>query len=71
MNRNGIYLDLLLETVEGIRQHPEAGTVTVGGRSDADDAVLEGLGQTTSRTSPVYDSLVYPVPLQLRVRRLP
>jgi uncharacterized OsmC-like protein len=46
-------------------------TVTVGVRSDADDAVLDGLGQTTSRTSPVYDSLANPVPLQLRVRRLP
>lgn len=46
-------------------------TVTMGVRSDSGDAVLEGLGQTTSRTSPVYDSLANPVPLQLRVRRLP
>lgn len=46
-------------------------TVTVGVRSDAEDAALDDLGQTTSRTSPVYDSLVNPVPLQLRVQRLP
>ena len=45
-------------------------TVTMGVRSDSGDAVLEGLGQTTSRTSPVYDSLANPVPLRLRVRRL-
>lgn len=43
-------------------------SVTVHVRSDADEAVLEELGQTTSRTSPVYDSLANPVPLQLHVR---
>lgn len=46
-------------------------TVTVGVRSEAEDAILDGLGQTASRTSPVYDSLTNPVPLQLRVHRLP
>ncbi len=79
----GIMIDELEVTVEGqvdLQGLFEIGstssrfsdiTVTVGVRSDADDAVLTGLGQTTSRTSPVYDSLVHPVPLQLRVRRLP
>jgi uncharacterized OsmC-like protein len=46
-------------------------TVTVGVRSDADDAALDELGQASSRTSPVYDTLANPVPLQLSVQRLP
>jgi uncharacterized OsmC-like protein len=45
-------------------------TVTVGIRSDADDAVLDELAQTTSRTSAVFDSLANPVPMRLLVQRL-
>ncbi len=79
----GVAIDELEVTVEGrvdLQGLFELGSacprfsevmVTVGIRSDADDAVLDGLGQTTSQTSPVYDSLANPVPLQLRVRRLP
>jgi uncharacterized OsmC-like protein len=40
-------------------------------RSDADDAELNELGQTVTRTSAVYDSLTNPVPMQLAVQRLP
>ena len=79
----GVEIDALEVTVEGrvdLRGLFELGsayprfsdvTVTVGVRSEADDAVLDGLGETTGRTSPVYDSLANPVSLQLRVRRLP
>lgn len=79
----GVAIDKLEVTVEGrvdLRGLFELGsacsrfseiTVTVGVRSEADDAVLDGLGQTTGRTSPVYDSLANPVPLHLRVQRLP
>ncbi len=78
----GVRIDALEVTVEGrvdLQGLFELGsacsgfsdiTVTVDVRSDAEDAILDGLGQTTSRTSPVYDSLVNPVPLQLRVRHL-
>ncbi len=45
-------------------------TVTVGVRSDADDAILDELGRTTRRTSAVYDSLTNPVPTELVVQRL-
>lgn len=38
--------------------------------SRADDAVLEELGQTVTRTSPVFASLTQPVPMHLSVRRL-
>ncbi|MQB02282.1 MAG: hypothetical protein GEU78_18945 [Actinobacteria bacterium] len=44
-------------------------TITVGVRSDADDAALEQLAQTTTRTSGVFDSLANPVPMQLLVQR--
>jgi uncharacterized OsmC-like protein len=46
-------------------------TITVAVRSDADDAVLDEISQTTRRTSAVYDSLANPVPMQLHVERLP
>ena len=46
-------------------------TVTVGVRSDVDDAILDELAETTSRTSAVYDSLANPVPMQLLAQRLP
>ncbi len=45
--------------------------VTVRVRSAADDAVLAELGQTITRASAVFDSLVNPVPLHLAVQRLP
>jgi uncharacterized OsmC-like protein len=45
--------------------------VTVRVRSDADDAVLDDVGRTVTRTSAVYDSLANPVPMQLAVERLP
>jgi hypothetical protein len=46
-------------------------TVTMGVRSDVDDAVLDELAQTAHRTSAVYDSLVNPVPMRLHMQRLP
>jgi uncharacterized OsmC-like protein len=46
-------------------------TVTVGVRSDADNATLEELAQTTTQTSGVFNSLARPVPMQLLVQRLP
>ena len=46
-------------------------TITVGVRSDAGDATLEQLAQTTTQTSGVFDSLANPVPMQLLVQRLP
>lgn len=46
-------------------------TVTVGVRSDADNATLEKLAQTTTQTSGVFNSLASPVPMQLLVQRLP
>jgi uncharacterized OsmC-like protein len=46
-------------------------TVTVGVRSDADNATLEKLAQTTTQTSGVFNSLASPVPMQLFVQRLP
>jgi uncharacterized OsmC-like protein len=46
-------------------------TITVGVRSDVDYAILDELAQTTGRTSAVYDSLANPVPMLLRVERLP
>jgi uncharacterized OsmC-like protein len=45
-------------------------TVTVGVRSDADNATLEKLAQTTTQTSGVFNSLASPVPMQLLVQRL-
>jgi hypothetical protein len=44
--------------------------LTLHVHSSADDAVLKELGQTVTRTSPVYESLAQPVPMQLSVRRL-
>lgn len=43
---------------------------TVSVRSEVDDTTLEGLGQAVTRTSPVYDTLTNPVPLELSVDRL-
>lgn len=45
--------------------------VTVGVRSDVDGAVLAALGETTARTSAVFDTLANPVPMELLVERLP
>jgi uncharacterized OsmC-like protein len=45
--------------------------ITMAVRSDADDATLEHLAQTTARTSGVFDSLANPVRMQLLVQRLP
>lgn len=45
--------------------------VTLAVRSDVDDAALDELGQTTRRTSAVFDSLANPVPMDLSVQRLP
>lgn len=45
--------------------------VTVGVRSDADDATLNDLGHPTTHTSTVYDSLAHPVPMSMAVQRLP
>jgi uncharacterized OsmC-like protein len=46
-------------------------TITVGVRSDVDDAVLDELARATRRTSAVYDSLANPVNMQLLVQRMP
>lgn len=46
-------------------------TVTLRVHSAAADAVLKELGETVTRTSPVYTSLVQPVPMQLSVERQP
>jgi len=46
-------------------------TISVGVRSDADDATLQQLAQTTTRTSGAFDSLANPVPMQLLVQRPP
>jgi uncharacterized OsmC-like protein len=43
-------------------------TVTV--RSEADDAALEALAEAVGRTSPVYDTLANPVPIELSVDRV-
>lgn len=58
MNYNGIDLDVLGETVEGIRQYPEAGTVTVHTRHRWDEGfavdgrseTVEQAGQALTRT---------------------
>lgn len=42
---------------------------TVAVRSEADEATLEALEQAVRRTSPVYDSLANPVPIELSVTR--
>lgn len=44
-------------------------SVTVHVRSGANATVLEQLGATVTRTSPVYRSLVVPVPVELRVQQ--
>jgi putative redox protein len=46
-------------------------TITVGVRSDVDDAVLDELARVTRRTSAVYDSLANPLNMQLLMERLP
>lgn len=46
-------------------------SVTVGVRSNVDGAVLAALGETTARTSAVFDTLASPVPMELFVQRLP
>ncbi len=38
-------------------------------RSEADDAALEALAEAVGRTSPVYDTLANPVPIELSVDR--
>ncbi len=43
---------------------------TVAVRSAADDALLEALGEAVRRTSPVFDTLANPVPIELSVDRL-
>lgn len=43
---------------------------TVAVRSEADDAAVETIGQAVGRTSPVYDTLASPVPIELTVERL-
>lgn len=45
-------------------------TITVVVRSDADAGVLEELGRTVTRTSPVYDAIAHPVPIELSVQRV-
>jgi uncharacterized OsmC-like protein len=46
-------------------------TINVAVRSDVDDVVLDELVQITRRASAVYDSVANPVPMKLRVQRLP
>lgn len=41
--------------------------VTVRVQSDADEASLEALGRTVTQTSPAYDALANPVPIELNV----
>jgi uncharacterized OsmC-like protein len=44
---------------------------TVSVRSEADDDALEALGQAVGLTSPVYDTIANPVPIEASVDRLP
>jgi uncharacterized OsmC-like protein len=46
-------------------------TMNIRVRCDAPDALLEELGRTAVRTSPVADSLAHGVPLQVSVQRAP
>jgi uncharacterized OsmC-like protein len=57
--------------LDSVRAGLSGAMVTVRVRSDADDALLDDLGRTVTRTSAVYDSLANPVPMQLAVQRLP
>jgi uncharacterized OsmC-like protein len=45
-------------------------SMTLHVHSGADDAALKELGQTVTGSSPVYESLAKPVPMQLSVQRL-
>ena len=44
---------------------------TVSVRSEADDDALEALGESVGLTSPVYDTIANPVPIEASVDRLP
>jgi uncharacterized OsmC-like protein len=57
--------------LDSVRAGLSGAMVTVRVRSDADDALLDDLGRTVTRTSAVYDSLANPVPMHLAVQRLP
>ena len=57
--------------LDSVRAGLLGAVVTVRVRSDADDAALEDLGRTVTRTSAVYESLANPVPLHIAVQRLP
>lgn len=57
--------------LDKVRAGLSAVAINLKVRSDADDATLNDLGQTTTRTSAVYDSLAHPVPMCLTVQRLP
>jgi putative redox protein len=57
--------------LDAVRAGLARAVVIVRVRSNADDAVLDDLGQTVTHTSAVYDSLANPVPNQLAVQRLP
>ena len=57
--------------LDAVRPGLSDATIIVGVRSDADDATLEQLAQTTTHASGVFDSLANPVPMQLLVQRLP
>ena len=77
----GIEIDDLEVTVEGwvdLRGAFELGdapvglsgvAITVSVAADVDDAVLDELGDASRRSSPMYQTLANPVPVQLGVRR--
>jgi uncharacterized OsmC-like protein len=57
----------LFELDEAVTPRFAGITVTVSVRSEAEPSVLEALGLTVSRTSPAYDALANPVPIELKV----
>lgn len=57
--------------IDSVRAAMSNVSVTVLVRSSADEADLDQIGQTVTRTSAVFDTLASPVPMQLLVRRLP
>jgi len=62
--RGGLEVAPVRPGVRGVR-------ATVAVRSEADDRALEALGQAVRRTSPIYDTLANPVPIELAVQSLP
>jgi uncharacterized OsmC-like protein len=56
--------------LDGVHPGLAAVSVSVSVRSDADPDVLDRIGELTTRTSAVFNSLAHPVPMELSVRRL-